>query len=99
MPGSDVDIMLNRVLPALPAGVWVQFHDIFLPSDYPNEWDWRNYNEQGAVAQLVFGGYDVAFPSHYVMTSMPSEVSASVVSRLSIVAGAHESSLWLRKRA
>lgn len=99
MPGSDVDIMLNRVLPALPAGVWVQFHDIFLPNDYPREWDWRNYNEQGAVAQLVFAGYDVAFSSHYVVTSMPSEIGASVVSRLSIAAGAHESSLWLRKRA
>jgi hypothetical protein len=99
MPGSDVDIILNRILPALPAGVWVHFHDIFLPNDYPREWGWRNYNEQGAVAQLVFGGYDVAFSSQYVVASMPSEVGASVVSHLTIAAGAYESSLWLRKRA
>jgi len=99
MPGSDVDIMLNHVLPALPSGVWVHFHDVFLPNDYPDEWSWRNYNEQSAVAQLVFNGYDVIFSSQYVVTSMLSEVGASVISRLLVVAGAHESSLWLRKRA
>tara|TARA_A100001037_G_scaffold92610_1_gene84017 strand:+ start:13921 stop:14757 length:837 start_codon:yes stop_codon:yes gene_type:complete len=98
MPGSDVDAILNRVLPALPSGVWVHFHDIFLPDDYPGDWDWRNYNEQIAVAQLVFGGYDVEFSSHYVVTAMATEFGASVVSRLPFVTGAHESSLWLRKR-
>jgi len=33
MPGSDVDILLNRVLPILPSGVLIHLHDIFLPYD------------------------------------------------------------------
>ncbi len=49
MPGSDVDFLLARVLPVLPAGVFVHFHDIFLPDDYPAAWDWRGYNEQLGV--------------------------------------------------
>ena len=97
MPGSDVDTVLNRVLPALPEGVWVHFHDVFLPDDYPAEWGWRGYNEQTAVAQLVFGGYEPVFSSRYVTTAMPAALDASVARRLPIPPGAFESSLWLRK--
>ncbi len=56
MPGSDVDMLLNRVLPALAAGVRVHLHDVFLPDDYPAEWAWRGYNEQLCVAALLQGG-------------------------------------------
>ena len=41
MPGSDVDILLNRVLPRLPSGTLIHIHDIFLPFDYPAIWGWR----------------------------------------------------------
>ena len=53
MPGSDVDLLLNRVLPRLPAGVLVHIHDIFLPFDYPPIWGWRAYNEQQGVLPLL----------------------------------------------
>ncbi len=46
MPGTDVDILFNHVLPALPAGVLIHIHDVFLPDGYPADWDWRAYNEQ-----------------------------------------------------
>ena len=52
MPGTDVDIVLNRVLPMLPAGTVIHFHDIFWPDPYPAVWDWRGYNEQNAIAPL-----------------------------------------------
>ena len=55
MPGSDVDFLLCRVLPLLPTGVWVQFHDVFLPEDYPPDWAWRGYNEQLGLASLLAG--------------------------------------------
>ena len=32
-PGNDLDFLLNRVIPRLPRGVRVHFHDIFLPDD------------------------------------------------------------------
>ena len=97
MPGSDVDAILNRVLPALPNGVWIHFHDIFLPEDYPSDWGWRGYNEQSAVAQLIFGGYGVEFSSHYMTTSMLASLDSSIVSRLPVLPNACQSSLWLRK--
>jgi Methyltransferase domain len=100
MPGSDVDGILNRVLPELPAGVLVHFHDIFLPDGYPPEWAWRGYNEQSAVAPLLHGGaYKPLFASHYVRTRLAAAVAAGIAGRLPLVAGARESSLWLLKQA
>src|SRR5690606_4967570 len=36
--GSDVNDQLFRILPALAPGVFVHFHDIFWPFEYPPEW-------------------------------------------------------------
>ncbi len=99
MPGSDVDFLLARVLPALPAGVFVHFHDIFLPDDYPATWDWRGYNEQlGVLPLLRDAGWEVVFASHYVATRMAADVAGSAVAALPLPPDALESSLWLRVR-
>lgn len=96
VPGSDVDDLLGRVLPALPAGVLVQFHDIFLPDDYPADWAWRGYNEQqGVLALLSSGGWEPVFSSHYAASRMSAELGAAA--SLPLLPGARESALWLRK--
>ena len=98
MPGTDVDLLLNRVLPALPAGALVHFHDIFLPDPYPEDWAWRGYNEQlGVAALLIGGGIEPLFASHYVTTRMAADLAGTVVRDLPLPAGARESSLWLRR--
>lgn len=98
MPGTDVDMLLNRVLPTLPAGVHVHIHDIFLPDPYPVDWEWRGYNEQQGVAPLLTGGgWTVEFASHYAVTRMAERVAASVLGRLPLKPGAQEASLWLKK--
>jgi hypothetical protein len=47
---SDVTVFFLEVLPALPAGVFVQIHDIWLPSDYGPEHAGRYYSEQYLLA-------------------------------------------------
>jgi hypothetical protein len=98
MPGTDVDLLLNHVLPALPVGVMVHVHDIFLPDDYPPEWEWRGYNEQLGVAALIQSrGYRLLWSSHYAATRMALAVATSAAAGLELLPGAHESSLWLVK--
>jgi len=98
MPGSDVDLLLNRVLPGLPAGLLVHFHDIFLPFDYPAAWAWRNYNEQqGVLPLLITGAYAPLFSSVWAERRMAHRLARSVVSRLPRAADAMATSLWLRK--
>ncbi|MDP6173174.1 MAG: class I SAM-dependent methyltransferase [Rhodospirillales bacterium] len=98
MPGSDVDFILNRLLPSLPVGVLIHFHDIFLPDDYPARWGWRSYNEQQGVAALLQGGgYDVLFASHFANQALVREIAGSVLSGIELTEDGFESSLWLRK--
>ena len=36
--GSDVNHALHRILPLLKSGVYIHFHDIFWPFEYPDKW-------------------------------------------------------------
>jgi hypothetical protein len=96
-PGSDVEFLLKAVLPLLPAGVHVHFHDIFIPDDYPPHWEWRRYNEQAAVAALIESNvFSVDFASHALVSRTPEKI-CGVLARLPLVPGAMESSLWLTR--
>ena len=100
MPGSDVDFLFGRILPALPAGILLHLHDVRLPDDYPAAWQWRAYNEQQAViALLAGGGFTPLFASHYVATRMADAVAESVAGRLPLLPDTPETSLWLEKTA
>jgi hypothetical protein len=99
MPGSDVDLLLNRVLPGLPTGVLVHIHDIFLPFDYPPVWGWRNYNEQqGVLPLLATGAYTPLFSSVWAERRLVERLGRSVAARLPRKAEALATSLWLEKR-
>ena len=101
MPGSDVDHLIGQVLPALPSGVLLHVHDIFLPDAYPESWSWRGYNEQMAVAALLQGGgWRLLFASRYVATRMGERLARSEhLAPARVDAGKDDfaSSLWLEK--
>lgn len=101
MPGTDVDVLLNRVLPKLPDGVLIHIHDMFLPDGYPESWSWRGYNEQLAVASLMAGGgYRPLWASYYARARMSDAIDNSRVARsLPVPDTAHETSLWLVKES
>jgi predicted O-methyltransferase YrrM len=99
MPGTDVDWLLNRILPALDAGVLIHVHDVFLPDPYPAAWAWRGYNEQQALAALLQGGaYAIRFASHWVATRRSARLEGGVLGRLPGGLEGLASSLWLEKQ-
>ena len=67
---SDVEHELVRILPSLAPGVWIHFHDMFTPYDYPEDHVRHpirlSWNEQYAVECLLSGGnrYQVEIPLH-----------------------------------
>jgi len=98
MPGSDVDMLFNRVLPRLKHGVLVHIHDIFLPDPYPPAWAWRGYNEQNAAAALILGGaFEVLASSRYAETRMTEAAGRALAALPPRPATAFASSLWLRR--
>jgi hypothetical protein len=66
---SDTVVFFLEVLPKLPAGVFVHVHDIFLPYDYPPDWNGRFYSEQYLLAAMFLSGarsVQVELPSAFV---------------------------------
>jgi predicted O-methyltransferase YrrM len=53
--GSDVNYLLNEILPRLRPGVYVHFHDIFYPFEYPEVWvvEGRAWNEAYALRAFL----------------------------------------------
>ena len=98
MPGSDVDIIFNHIIPKLKKGCLVHIHDIFLPEVYPTLWSWRNYNEQTIVANLLTSNnWHIEWSSNYINTNPKEDIDKNFLSQLPLVKGAIESSLWLQK--
>ena len=99
MPGSDVDWIMRYLIPALPPGVLVHVHDIFLPDPYPPSWQWRGYNEQLIVLALLAGGrVDPLFSSRFVREHRQDLLDSLDLGWISLVKGAIESSIWLETR-
>jgi len=66
---SDTVVFFLEVLPRLAPGVLVHVHDVFLPSDYPPEWNDRFYSEQYLLACWLLadaGRLEVELPAAWV---------------------------------
>jgi methyltransferase family protein len=99
---SDVTVFFLEVLPALPAGVLIQIHDVYLPDDYPAEWIDRRYSEQyvlGAVLLAAPARFQVLLPNAYVCQDLQlSEHLERVWRPLSApLATRHGQSFWFTK--
>lgn len=77
---SDVEQEIVRILPSLAPGVWIHFHDVFTPYDYPEEWVRQQVrlwaNEQYALESLLSGGdrYQIEIPLHYLVRDFPEPI-------------------------
>ena len=68
-PNSDATVFFMELLPALPPGVLVHVHDVFLPYDYPQDMCDRFYSEQYMLAAFLLanpGKYIPVMPNYFV---------------------------------
>jgi hypothetical protein len=58
--GSDLQLLMFDVLPILPYGIFVHFHDVFYPFDYPSEWlkEGRYWNENYFLHAFLSHNYE-----------------------------------------
>ncbi len=97
--GSDVNRLVFDVLGRLPAGVWIHFHDICYPFEYPLEWieEFRAWNEAYLVrAFLEFNSsFCIALWVNYLTVHHPEKLRSRFAPALDHPDGG--GSLWLRK--
>ena len=98
-PGTDVDIELNILFPALKPGVLVHVHDIFLPWGYPAEWAPRNWNEaSGLIPWISSGAFEIVFPSFYMLRVRTPELRMALPQLLMQNFERSAGSFWMRRR-
>ena len=94
--GSDVEFLLDKILPTLPAGAVVHVHDIFLPDDYPKDWEWRLYTEQYRLAEILeTGNWEVLWSGHQMMKN---ERAAMLAAFPGVPETTDPASFWMRRR-
>ncbi len=104
-PGSDVTVFFAEVMPALPPGVIYGIHDIFLPRDYPADWNERFYSEQYLLMTYLLGGCgqdEILLPVNW-LTSQPQlhGLLSSLWDRADLFGGlmTHGGAFWARRGA
>lgn len=78
---GEIDLVL-RALPGLK-GVYVHFHDIFLPNDYPEQWLDRGYTEQEALAEYIeehAEDVELLLTANWLHSEHPSALKGAVAS-------------------
>ena len=94
---SDVNHLVFRVLPLLERGVYVHFHDIYYPFEYPREWifEGRAWNEAYVLRAFLQCNpcYEILFFNSYLAHTHLE----SFVHHMPLCRKGTGSSLWLRK--
>ena len=93
--GSDVSYELFEILPRLPKGVHIHFHDIFWPFEYPMKWlaEGRAYNEQWVLRALLTDStaYKVTLFGH----QLECLSEAGIIPHINPIYGS--GSIWIEK--
>lgn len=69
LPNSDATVCFLEILPSLKPGVIVEFHDIYIPWDYPDFMCERFYSEQYVLAAFLLANpdkYKPIFPAWHI---------------------------------
>jgi hypothetical protein len=100
-PGGDVLLLILQVLPTLKKGVWIHFHDIFTPADYPIGWlkdEFRMWNEQYLLEGFLL--YNEAFEVVASINLLNKEYKNEIASSFPVLGNDPErepGSFWIRK--
>lgn len=97
--GSDVNRLILEILPILAPGVYVHFHDIFLPDEYPQRWVCElgfSWNEQYLLQAFLSGNRDwqIIYGSA-IARERHNEALSTFLGNHPM----HGGSLWLRRKA
>lgn len=97
-PANDCAYIYGVLLPAIPTGVIVHIHDVFLPFDYPVRLafgDGATWGEQTIVSVMLqdTDAWEAIWPGYYLQRTLPN-----FARHFPHLKDGSAQSLWLRKR-
>jgi|WetSurSiteA1Bulk_404760.scaffolds.fasta_scaffold00147_2 hypothetical protein len=67
---SDVNYLFFHILPLLKRGIYIHFHDIFYPFEYPKEWIYQGFAWNESYMLRAFLQYNTAFRIQFFSSYM-----------------------------
>jgi hypothetical protein len=94
---SDVNYVIHKILPVLAEGVYIHFHDIFYPFEYPTEWllEGRAWNEQYVLR--AFLEYNIKFKIILFNTYLETIFREKLEKRFPLIFKNTGGSIWIKK--
>jgi hypothetical protein len=95
--GSDVNRVIFEILPALAPGVYIHFHDVFYPFEYPKDWvyEGRAWNEDYLLR--AFLQYNQAFQIQLFNSYLATEHASLLAGLMPLWTRNTGASIWLKK--
>lgn len=93
---SDVNHLLFEVLPSLESRVYIHFHDIMFPFEYPKEWIYQGRAWNEAYILRAFLQFNAAFEIVF-FNSYLGQFRTEVFEGMPLALRNPGTSLWLRK--
>jgi hypothetical protein len=95
--GSDLQLLMFEILPRLQPGVFVHFHDVFYPFDYPSEWltEGRYWNENYFLR--AFLSYNSEWSIQFFNTYVHFMFGESIKEKMPLCALNQGGSLYIRR--
>jgi predicted O-methyltransferase YrrM len=94
---SDVNYILFKILPYINSGVYIHFHDIFYPFEYPKGWiyEGRAWNEDYILR--AFLAYNDSFKIVFFNTFLEYFYKDMFISKMPLCMKNIGGSLWIQK--
>lgn len=96
--GSDVNFLLFEILPRLNPGVWIHFHDVFYPFEYPEEWILGGYSWNESYLVRAFLQYNNEFKIRLWGNALAILYPELVESLMPLCLKNTGASLWIQKQ-
>lgn len=95
---SDVNYIFFNLLPALKSGVYIHFHDIFYPFEYPKSWiyEGRAWNED--YMMRAFLQYNNDFEIVYFIDYMQQFFGEEISKSMPLASMNRGGGIWLKKK-
>ncbi len=94
---SDVNYIFSKILPNLQSGVYIHFHDIFYPFEYPKEWVYQGIAWNEAYMLKTFLQYNSAFKIVFFNTFLEHFHEEKFMKHMPLCMKNKGGSIWLQK--
>ena len=95
--GSDVNYIFFKILPYIKSGVYIHFHDICYPFEYPKEWvyEGRSWNESYLLRAFLQNNND--FEIKFFNSFLASFYQDKFFGEMPICSQSPGTSIWIKK--